>query len=322
MPNQLTLTQVEYGCAVTQHAGTPNMTVDVAAGSVIVGNVSVSVAATTLTIGAASYSQDRVDAVVVNSSGVASVIAGSYYDDNIARAPDTTGYALIAYVYVFNQQSVAYTGTILNSMIDGRLIGQSSADVRSFALRQFTPYQVSGNWYSPQASDGTGYSLATGKNAVMYAIPWNVLRAVSIQALGFWLSSTTANAGAVARLGLYSDDGKGVLTLLVDAGTVAVDAGAGTFKTKATSQTLAPGDWWLTLALQSFTSGLVGVGGVGKQQLGFSPVGLPNPPVTTGSALTGVGCLAFSGVSGALPTSPTSPSYSETAVPAIWAQAT
>jgi hypothetical protein len=94
------------------------MTVAVAAGQVAVAGTAAIVAGGNLTIAAADGTQDRVDAIVANSSGVKSVLTGPINDGLNAQPPDTTGYVLLAYVYVISQASANYTGTIVNAVIN------------------------------------------------------------------------------------------------------------------------------------------------------------------------------------------------------------
>lgn len=67
---------VVSGCAVTAQ-GTPNMTVAVAAGVVVIGGISVAVAAGNVTITAAHATNPRFDLIAVNNAGVKSVVAGT-----------------------------------------------------------------------------------------------------------------------------------------------------------------------------------------------------------------------------------------------------
>ena len=69
-------TGVVSGCAVTAQ-GSPNMTVAVAAGSVIVAGVEAAVASGNVTITAADGTHARFDLVVANSSGTKSATAGT-----------------------------------------------------------------------------------------------------------------------------------------------------------------------------------------------------------------------------------------------------
>lgn len=70
------LTGVKTGCAVTAQ-GSPNMTVAVAAGTIYWLFAEVAVTAGNVTITAANATNPRIDLVVVNSSGVKSVVAGT-----------------------------------------------------------------------------------------------------------------------------------------------------------------------------------------------------------------------------------------------------
>ncbi len=55
---------------------------------------------------------------MANSSGVKSVITGPVNDGLNAQPPDTTGFVVLAYVYVINQASANFTGTITNAVVD------------------------------------------------------------------------------------------------------------------------------------------------------------------------------------------------------------
>lgn len=116
---------VVSGCAVTPQS-TPNMTVQVASGVVAIGGVTVAVSAvSSLTIGAASAA-DRRDIVVVNSSGVVSVVAGttagavngvtsSGHDPGKPAIPASS--VILAEVYVAaNTTSIAATNIIDKSL--------------------------------------------------------------------------------------------------------------------------------------------------------------------------------------------------------------
>ena len=124
----LTVTGLVQDCAVSQRAAGANMSVDVTAGRVNVGNTVAVVTATNVAISAADATLYRIDAVVVDSSGTVSVIAGSLLEIGYAPAPSTTGYALLAYVTVVPSGDPNYTGTITNAMIsDQRTFYPASA---------------------------------------------------------------------------------------------------------------------------------------------------------------------------------------------------
>ena len=112
---QLSQSGPQAGGAVVQRGAGANMSVDVAAGSALVANVEVAFTAGNLAITTADATQDRTDVVVVNSSGTKSVLAGPVNDGANAQPPDTTGYAPIAFVYVYSQANPLYSGTIVTA---------------------------------------------------------------------------------------------------------------------------------------------------------------------------------------------------------------
>src|SRR3989304_1129497 len=67
---------VKTGCAVTAQ-GSPNMTVAVASGTVILSLVDVAVSSGNVTITAANGTNPRFDLIVVNNSGTKSAVAGT-----------------------------------------------------------------------------------------------------------------------------------------------------------------------------------------------------------------------------------------------------
>lgn len=312
MADQLSLTQVQYGCAVTAQ-GSPNMTVAVAAGSVLVGNVPASVAAGNQTITAADAALDRVDSIVVNSSGTVSVLTGTLpaAGDNPQPA-SSAGYALLATIYVLNQADPNYTGTITNTVITDQRGSQTQS---GFALIHTSPYKISSLWYGPQ---NLGRSDVTWANNEMYLVPYFTAKNFAVQAIGVGVNGA-GTTGSKARLGIYSDDGAGGLTLLVDAGQVAVDVNT-TYPSVSISQTLTPGWWWFACAFQSL--------GVTKPSMftancrAVSPLGASALSVMSLQTNGSYGAMRFTGISGALPSSPSSPDYSSQAQPTVWVQAT
>jgi hypothetical protein len=86
------------GCAVTAQ-GSPDMTLAVAAGTVIVAGVPVAVTAGNVTITTADGSNPRIDLVVVNNAGTKSVTAGTAAAS--PKAPDVPASSVcLAMVYV------------------------------------------------------------------------------------------------------------------------------------------------------------------------------------------------------------------------------
>lgn len=98
-------------CLVTEK-GVPDMSVDVAAGTVLFDATDVAVAGQNVAIAAAHASLDRIDVVVVNSAGTASVITGTPAATPKAPAYDASTYLALARVFVDDG-----TTTILNADI-------------------------------------------------------------------------------------------------------------------------------------------------------------------------------------------------------------
>lgn len=114
--------RVVSGCAVTA-TGTPDTDVHVAAGLQAATSLR-PVSGTALTPATAETETDRQDAVVTDpATGTASVITGPVNDGINVQPPDTTGYTVLAYVYILNQGQPDYTGTITDdAIIDQRVI--------------------------------------------------------------------------------------------------------------------------------------------------------------------------------------------------------
>lgn len=94
---------VKSGCEVTEHSPTPDMSVDISSGSVYFGSLEVAVTGTNVAIAASDPSNDRMDLVVVNSSGVVSILDGtSTQSPTDPRPPvlDIETYVVLARIYV------------------------------------------------------------------------------------------------------------------------------------------------------------------------------------------------------------------------------
>ena len=91
------LTGVVAGCAVTAQAS-PNMTVAVASGTVIVSGTEAAVSSGNVTITAADGSNPRFDLVCASSSGTKSAVAGTAAANPVF--PDPAGKVVLASVYV------------------------------------------------------------------------------------------------------------------------------------------------------------------------------------------------------------------------------
>lgn len=109
-------TGVVSGCAVTAQ-GVPDMTVAVAAGTVLVAGVLASVAAGNLTIGAADATNPRFDLIAVDSAGAKSVVAGAA-NANANYPVIPAGRVVLAAVYV----PAADTTINANQITDKRVV--------------------------------------------------------------------------------------------------------------------------------------------------------------------------------------------------------
>ena len=113
----------------------------------------------------------------------------------------------------------------------------------------------SGAWYTSPCG-GQGAVSWAGQQATLIATPLDVGRTVTATALAVNLTVAGA-AGAVARLGIYSDSGDkaGPGALLIDAGTVTTDTPG--HREVALSQPLAPGRYWLAVIFEGAAPGTV-----------------------------------------------------------------
>lgn len=109
------------GCAVTAQT-TPDMTVAVAAGTVVVGGQQANVAAGNLAIGAADPTNPRFDLVTVNSSGTKAVVAGTPAPNPVFPAVPS-GSVVLAAVYV----PAGDTAIQQNQIVDKRVFVEPPA---------------------------------------------------------------------------------------------------------------------------------------------------------------------------------------------------
>lgn len=279
---------VDQNCQVTAQTP-PNMTVAVAAGSVIHTNTEASVSLQNVAITTADATHDRYDLISVDNTGTVSVTAG--VADGTLTQPDNADVKL-AHVYVYSQANANYTGTITSGAIQ---------DIRTKVLRHQSPYRVSGLWYG---AAGAGTFQSGWADGDMYLVPLFVGRTFAVQAIGCRTVAPAATAGSKGRFGIYSDDGAGTLSLLVDAGQVAIDGGASAVSTNI-SVTLSPGWWWLAMAFQNLGATKPNLEGINS--IASSPVG-SSSLISAASGQTGY--IRFSGISGSLPSTPSSPDFS------------
>ena len=174
------------------------------------------------------------------------------------------------------------------SLLIGLGVGQSGASgapITSFR---------SGLYYTTPGAGVVG-SVGFSVNDTIL-IPFPVGRAATFNAIGVH-TSAAGTATAVARLGIWTDNGSAYPDALVlDAGTVAVDTAAAD-KEIAISQLLAPGLYWLSCSLQVATPpamyAFAGGNGGGPPHVGF--------PTIVGIATSTTGLRKASGPTGALP---------------------
>ena len=313
MTDQLVARQVQYGCAVAAQS-VPDGTVQIAAGGLTFDNAPLSFAAVAsfdiLTGHPADPSLDRYDVVGSNSSGAATLVVGT------PGTPGPTDLTTLATIRPFAQIRVPAGATTITSdlITDARGVKTVSD---SFGLIHASPYRVSGTWYGPPGVNASASSPTASGN--MYLVPFFTAKALTLQAIGVQIAST-GGAGSKARLGIYSDDGAGYLTLLVDAGQVPIDSG--TSQSAAIGVTLVPGFSWFAVAFQSIAAPAASLFGCAPPFL--SPIGASGLQVISGASFTTLksyGAMFFTGVTGALPSNPTSPDYTRSIIPGVWVQA-
>jgi hypothetical protein len=268
----LQLTGVVSGCAVTAQ-GTPDMTVAVAAGSVIVDGVLATVSSGNVTITTADATNPRYDLVVVDNAGAKSVTAGT-----AAANPDKPDVpadrAVLAEVLVLAADTTIETDKIV--------------DKRVFIANWFLRLQPANLYY--YYPNGPTTPVAHTLNDLVATPIW-LPGGITVDRLG--VEVTTAVATAVYRLGIYRDAGGIPGALLVDGGTV--DCSTTGNKTVTISQAINdPGLYWLAGSPQVAVATIRGI--THAPGLLALASGLANPPATGGH-----GGYSRTGVSGALP---------------------
>lgn len=94
---------------------TPNMTVAVAAGTVVAGDVALAIVAGNVTIGAADAQYDRIDWITVPAGGTPTVVPGTAQLGPVY--PPVSSDPLLASVYVKSRATPDFTGTITSDVI-------------------------------------------------------------------------------------------------------------------------------------------------------------------------------------------------------------
>lgn len=181
----------------------------------------------------------------------------------------------------------------------------------SSALTPFPQAFKSGRYYRANSSPVGGTSNALTLNR-LYLLPFVCPVSRTFDRIALFLS-TAAAAGGVARYGAYASDSEGLpSTLIVDAGTVAIDAGPGTIKEATVSLSVTTGLVWLAVAQQ------VAAGGTIFGWVAAVP-GVPGIALTTTDS-AGDGYYQDA-VAGALPATLALTSYMNVIHPGIWLRA-
>lgn len=109
---------------------------------------------------------------------------------------------------------------------------------------------VSGTYYITSSNTGTTQATVTTTGAVSY-LPFLVERTTTFDRIAC-RTSTTITGTSTVRLGIYNNSNKQPTTVLLDAGTVSVNASA-TIYSITINQTLNPGWYWLAHVVNSTT---------------------------------------------------------------------
>ena len=201
------------GCTVTAQ-GSPDMTLAVAAGEVLVSGTKALVTAGNVTITTADATNPRIDLVVVNSSGTKSVTAGTAAAS--PKAPDIPASSvLLAMVYV----PAGDTAIQSNQITDKRVVVRPLLARARLVVSGTTYFCIPGVNISALGTGTTGL----GPNYVQYQ-PFLVETPITVDALQCEVT-TAGTAGNSAHLGIYhADESFLPTTLVVDSGNIAVDS--------------------------------------------------------------------------------------------------
>lgn len=119
----------------------------------------------------------------------------------------------------------------------------------ALAIAPIQPSYTVGEYYAVRgAVSGAGAGAPT-LNRVHY-LPLLVNKTTTFDRIASYITAA-GSAGAVDRMGIYSDDGAGKPgTLILGAGTVATDTGANSIRAITISQQLTPGFYWVAIVAQ------------------------------------------------------------------------
>ena len=109
---------------------------------------------------------------------------------------------------------------------------------------------ASGTYYTTSSNTGSTQATVTTTGTVSY-LPFLVERTTTFDRIAC-RTSTTSTGTSTVRLGIYNNSNKQPTTVLLDAGTVSVNA-ASTIFSITINQTLNPGWYWLAHVVNSTT---------------------------------------------------------------------
>jgi hypothetical protein len=153
--------------------------------------------------------------------------------------------ALASKFSVDNAGNLVVAGTVTAG---GVVLGAGGGTSDALARRQVAPgVYATGNYYFCNSMNNPG-TLTPGNNECRVSL-WIVTDTITIASL-FAEYTAAGQSGAVFRFGIWNDASGLPGALVVDAGTVAMDATPGSVE-KSVSQTLSPGAYWIGGAMQS-----------------------------------------------------------------------
>lgn len=234
------LSGVKSGCLVSAQ-GSPNMTLAVASGIIYWLNAEVVVGAGNVTITAANATNDRIDLVVANSSGVKSVVAGTPAAIPVEPALPALSIAL-AQVYVpandtaigptqvkdrriiVTIPAVAGASTLVRKTADESVVSSTALqddDHLFFAMAPNTGYQVKAVLLG-QSAAGTAMSIG-------FSVPAGGIWRMGMSTVGVTSTfSSDGNSGPFSTAGLPAT---GANTILFE-GVVSAAGTAGNFRVR------------------------------------------------------------------------------------------
>lgn len=139
------------------------------------------------------------------------------------------------------QAKVGVDGSAVTTSLD-YLVTQANA-IGSSGL-------ASGTYYTTSSNTGTTAATVTTTGTVSY-LPFLVERTTTFDRIAC-RTATTITGTSTVRLGIYNNSNKQPTTVLLDAGTVSVNATATTYPITI-NQTLNPGWYWLAHVVNSTT---------------------------------------------------------------------